>query len=80
MNKIQAVICAEFEMLERGIQMELLQREGIYIGKQALHSGTMLLYQYKTIYVEIQYSLHRSHIENVNCFTDTGILDKYLSS
>lgn len=79
MNKIQAVTCAEFEALDRETQMEQLQQEGIYIGKQNLPKGTALLYQYKTIYVEVRYSRHRSHIEDVNCFMDTGILDKYLN-
>lgn len=80
MNQLQADLCAAFEAMERDSQMDLLQKEGIYIGKLKSSDGTKLLYQYQSIYVEVIYIVHRVHILEVRCFTDTAILDRYFSS
>ncbi|HEY0040994.1 MAG TPA: hypothetical protein VGB71_10040 [Flavisolibacter sp.] len=80
MNELQAALCAAFEAMEQERQMNTLQREGVYIGKVKAGIGTKLLYQYESIYVEVVYAVHRTHIVSVNCFTDTTILDRYLSA
>lgn len=80
MNELQAAVCAAFEALEQNDQMDLLHQEGVYIGKIKSGSGTILLYQYHTVYVEVVYSVHRLHVAEIRCFTDTAVLDRYLSS
>lgn len=80
MNELQAALCAAFEAMGQESQMNTLQREGVYIGKIKAGTGTRLLYQYDSIYVEVIYAVHRTHIASVNCFSDTAILDRYLSS
>ena len=80
MNQLQAAVCAAFEALEQNEQMDLLHKEGVYIGKIKSGTGTILLYQYQTVYVEVVYAVHRTHIISVHCFTDTVVLDRYLSS
>ena len=80
MNQLKANACTGFLSLSREEQMDQLQSEGIYIGKLNAGESTTLLYQYQTIYVEVVYTVHRTHVESVHCFTDTAILDRYLSS
>jgi hypothetical protein len=80
MNEMQSALCSAFEAMERSRQMDQLQNEGVYIGKVKAGEGTKLLYQYETIYVEVVYTVHRTHIKEVHCFSDTTILDRYLSS
>ena len=80
MNKLQAAACAGFLALERPEQMDRLQSEGVYIGKLKSGEGTTLLYQYESIYVEVVYSVHRTHVDAVHCFADTVVLDRYFSS
>jgi hypothetical protein len=45
MNDRQAAMCLAFEAMKREEQMEVLQKEGIYIGKLRAGEGTTLLYQ-----------------------------------
>jgi hypothetical protein len=80
MNEQQSALCLAFEALERDNQMDALQKDGVYIGKVRAGKGVKLLYQYQSIYVEVIYTIYRSHVTAVHCFTDTGILDLYLSS
>jgi hypothetical protein len=80
MNEKRAALCVAFDAMERERQMDVLQREGVYIGKLTVGTGTKLLYQYQTIYVEVVYSAHRLHVTEVHCYTDTIILDHYSSS
>lgn len=80
MNQQQAALCLAFEALERDRQMDALQHEGVYIGKLKGVKSVKLLYQYQSIYVEVIYTVYRTHITAVHCFTDTGILDFYFSS
>lgn len=80
MNKKLVALCMAFDAMEREKQMDVLQKEGVYIGKVKVGTGTKLLYQYQTIYVEVVYSVHRLHVTEVHCYTDTVVLDRYLSS
>lgn len=77
MNRLQTELCEAFLLLDEQAQMERLQRDGVYIGKQTNHPGTVLLYQYQSIYIEVWYSHHRLHIKKVICHTDPSILDHY---
>ncbi len=80
MNQQQSALCLAFEAMEREEQMDALQREGVYIGKRKEESGTSLLYQYGSIYVRIVYLVHRLLVAEVNCFTDTAVLDDYFAA
>jgi hypothetical protein len=79
MNQLQLAECVEFEAMSRDKQMNALRRHGVYVGKLKNLGGTKLLYQYRSIYVEVVYKVHRHDIEDVQCFADTDILDLYLT-
>jgi hypothetical protein len=80
MSEKQTALCVAFDAMEREKQMDVLQKEGVYIGKLTVGTGTKLLYQYQTIYVEVVYSAHRLHVTEVHCHMDTTVLDRYFSS
>jgi hypothetical protein len=80
MDPKQAAVCAAFEALEHNTQMDLLHREGVYIGKIKLDGESILLYQYQSVYVEVVYSVYRQIVKDVRCFTDTAVLDRYILS
>lgn len=79
MTELQAALCAEFEALDQARQMDVLQNDGVYIGKLK-SDGHRLLYQYGTIYVEVVYTVHRREIQQIHCHTDTSVLDDYFSA
>jgi hypothetical protein len=80
MSEVQAALSVAVEALALEAQIDLIQKDGAYIGKVKQGTGTMLLYQYQSIYVEVHYAVHRSDITAVRCFADTTILDRYLAS
>ena len=80
MSELQIAQCLAFDALSREEQMDVLQKEGVYIGKLKEGEGTRLLYQYQSIYVEVCYEVYRKHIREVHCFVDTAILDRYIMS
>jgi len=78
MSNTQETVCQEFEALEREQQMAHLQNDGVYVGKRKTDALVFLLYQYKTIYVEVAYRVYRTEVEGVSCFVSTDVLDQYL--
>jgi hypothetical protein len=67
----------EFDLLPYNEKIELLYRQGVYIGK---HKGsvTRVLYQVDSFYVEIYYKKYRRIIDHLQCFTGTDRLNPYL--
>jgi hypothetical protein len=67
----------EFELLPYNEKIDLLYREGVYIGK---HKGDVarVLYQVESFYVEINYKKYRRTIIDFQCFTCTDRLNPYL--
>jgi hypothetical protein len=68
----------EFYILSYNEKIDLLYKEGVYIGKQKERHLTKVLYQLDSFYVEIYYKKYRQFINQVKCFTGTDRLDPYL--
>lgn len=68
----------EFRVLDRPYQLELLRRDGVYVGKLKRRGRTVVLYQLHTFYVEIHYADYRREIEDLQVDDGTGILQPYL--
>ena len=68
----------EFELLSQKEQLDILYKEGIYVGKQKQNNSTFLVLQVDSFYVEIDYRKYRHHINAINCFATTSQLDPYL--
>ena len=70
---------SEFERLPANKKVELLYKEGIYIGKHKTGSSIAILYQLDSFYVEIFYRKYRNEIDRLNCFTSPNYIDPYLN-
>ncbi len=68
----------DFRILTDSEQIDLLYKEGVYIGKRAYPGSTILLYQLDAFYVEIYYQKYRCFVKRLHCFTSTILLNPYL--
>jgi hypothetical protein len=68
----------DFQLLPQQKQVEVLYRDGVYIGKYKDANSVILLYQLDGFYVEVFYRKYRSHIKLLHCFESTEHLDPYL--
>ena len=68
----------DFSLLEENEQLDILFKDGVYIGKRKEGGRSILLYQLEGFYVEVYYLKHRSHAVKVKCFRSTLFLDPYL--
>lgn len=59
-------------------QLDLLYTDGIYLSKRKLNKQHVLLYQFKTVYVEIYYLEYRKRVDRIIYSEDVAILDPYL--
>jgi hypothetical protein len=68
----------EFKLMDYEKQVDLLHKEGVYVGKRKIFSQTVMLFQLHTFYVEVYYRVHRKVIDHLNSTASTQILDPYL--
>jgi hypothetical protein len=68
----------EFRILCDEERLDVLHREGVYIGKKTDKSLTTVLYQLHAFYVEITYRKYRYHIHTMRCSESMAILEPYL--
>ena len=68
----------EFGLLHAQDKINLVYREGVYIGKIKEDDGSRVLYQLNGFYVEISYRKYRHHIRHIRAFTSTFLLEPYL--
>jgi hypothetical protein len=68
----------DFSLLEENEQLDVLFKDGVYIGKRKEADRSILLYQLEGFYVEVYYLKHRSCIVKLKCFRSTLFLDPYL--
>lgn len=68
----------DFRMLSDCEQIDLLYKEGVYIGKRPHPGSQILLYQLDAFYVEVYYQKYRCLIKRLHCFTSTTLLNPYL--
>lgn len=68
----------EFCKLTQEVQINILHKRAVYIGKRKRHFRTTLLFQMDAFYVEVQYSRYRQVVEQLYCTASTAIVDAYL--
>ncbi len=59
-------------------QINLLYKEGTYIGKRKKNNQDLVLYQLDSFYIEIIYLEYRRFIHKIRCFSSTSLIDPYL--
>lgn len=68
----------KFRLLDESEQVDLLYKDGLYIGKRKDDRKTVVLYQLEGFYIEIHYRKYRQSITHLHCFTTTEPLIPYL--
>ncbi len=77
-QKITVMNFYKFRMLDKNEQIDLLYKDGIYIGKLKEASSTIVLYQLDSFYVKIFYKKYRYYVTRLYCFTSTALLEPFL--
>ncbi len=68
----------EYKQLAQSEKIDLLYKEGVYIGKRMVGDFRVVLYQLESFYVEVLYKDYRRNISRLSFSQYTGILDPYL--
>ena len=68
----------EFRQLTENDQIDLLYKQGVYVGKRNQNERVVVLYQVDSFYVEIFYRKYRQYIARMHFFTTTDKLQPYL--
>lgn len=68
----------EFELLSQEKQLELLQKDGVHIGKRDIEKEKVILYQLYTFYVEVYFKEYRKKINKMIISDKVDILQPYL--
>jgi hypothetical protein len=68
----------DFKLLTEEDQLDLLHKEGVYIGKRKEAGLTILLYQLDSFYVEVFYKKYRYYVHELKCTDLMSCLDPYL--
>ncbi|HJW16502.1 MAG TPA: hypothetical protein VJ499_05255 [Flavisolibacter sp.] len=69
----------DFSLLAMEEQLDLLYKEGVFVGKLLKNKVYKVLYQYQCFYVEITYRKYRYSVKEIRCFESTEMLDPYLT-
>ncbi|HYH14986.1 MAG TPA: hypothetical protein VD794_07195 [Flavisolibacter sp.] len=70
----------EFKLLADTEQLDILYKQGVYIGKRKQGEEVIVLYQLEGFYVELYYIKYRCYIRRMHCFHSTLLLDPYLEN
>lgn len=74
----KAVNCAEFRELPLAMQLQMLHRDGVHVGKRLVDGSNVILFQLYDFYVEVFYKEYRRDVDHLQAGTDTAILQPYL--
>lgn len=68
----------QYRLLNRSKQIDLLYKDGVYIGKRKEGNSIVVLYQLDSFYVKVFYQKYRCYVSQLYCFTSTILLNPYL--
>lgn len=68
----------DFLQLTDKERFDLLQRDGVHVGKRTVGGQTVILFQLYNFYVEVYYKLYRKLIDHIVTSESTDILQPYL--
>jgi hypothetical protein len=69
----------DFKLLDDAEQIDLVYRQGVYIGKRKKGERHVLLYQVEGFYVELYYKKYRHSVTAIKSSASTAFLDPYLA-
>jgi hypothetical protein len=68
----------DFSILSDEEQIDVLYKQGVYVGKRAGPKGVAVLYQVNDFYVEVLYRKYRYIVAHISCSSGTALLEPYL--
>ena len=68
----------DFYELSRQEQLDIIYKDGIFLGKLRTFNQSRVLYFYNSFYAEIIYTRYRREVKIIRCFDGTELLDPYL--
>lgn len=68
----------DFLALTEGEQFNLLQQDGVHVGKRKVGDQTVILFQLYGFYVEVFYQQYRKVVDRIVTSESTDILHPYL--
>lgn len=69
-----------FDYMAEIEQADAIQENGVLVGKRQEGFNRILLYQVDGLYAEIFYHVHFNVITGIHTFSDTNLLEPYLTS
>lgn len=74
----KAIGLAEYTGLSQDQQFDILQRDGVYVGKRKAGKQTVVLFQLYGFYVEVFYKQYRRLVDHSFATDNTDILQPYI--
>lgn len=75
----KAIDLEAFNKLSLKEQLDILHREGVYVGKQIVDGKNIILYQLNHFYAEVHYKEYRKKVDGIIISKDIEMLQPYLS-
>jgi hypothetical protein len=74
----KAIGLIEYNELTQDQQLNLLHRDGVYVGKRKVDKQTVVLFQLYGFYVEVFYKQYRRQIDHTTATNDVSIVQPYI--
>lgn len=74
----KALSLTEFADLTTDLQLDVLHKHGVYVGKRKLQDLTLVLFQLHGFYVEVHYRQYRRLVDRLITSDHPDILNPYL--
>lgn len=74
----KAIGLAEYAEFTEEAQLEILHRDGVYVGKRKVSRQTVVLFQLYGFYVEVFYKQYRKLIDHTVATGNADVLQPYI--
>jgi len=75
----KAISLEEFNTLSQDMQLNILQKDGVHVGKRVVEGRKVILYQLYGFYIEVSYLEYRKKIDYLASSESAEILEPYLN-
>jgi hypothetical protein len=74
----KAISSEEFKQLSKHVQLQVLHRDGVHVGKREVGHQDVILFQLYSFYVEIYYREYRKEVTEIVISENPAMLQPYL--
>ena len=74
----KAINFLEFNELSKEMQLHILHKDGVHVGKRKIDGKVVILFQLYSFYVEVYYKDYRKEVEHMLTSENPDILQPYL--